>query len=83
MARFDEEALAQRSGWFRAYHGLRGRLLTRLTNRVPALRPLHGWPVPETHTSTVPAQRPGGNFAAAPAPPAAPASLTPTAALPR
>ena len=83
VARFDEEALAQRSGWFRAYYGLRKRLLTRLTNRVPALRPLHGWPVPETHTSTVPAQRPGGNFTVAPAPPAAPAHLTPTAALPR
>ena len=83
VARFDEEALAQRSGWFRAYYGLRKRLLARLTNRMPALRLLHGWPVPETHTSTVPAQRPGGNFTVAPAPPAAPAHLTPTAALPR
>ena len=78
MARFDEQALAQRSPLFRAYYGLRVRLLTQLTNQVPALRPLHGWPVPEAHTSTIRAQRPGGNFGENPAP-AAP-SHTPTAA---
>ena len=71
MARFDEAALARRSPLFRAYHGLRGRLLTKLTDRVPALKPLHGWPVPEPYAETVAAQRPGGNFGEAPAPAAA------------
>ena len=47
---------------FRAYHGLRGRALAWLTGKAPALRPLHGWDVPETSGGTVPAQRPGGNF---------------------
>jgi len=80
VARFDEDALAQRSRWFRAYHGLRLRLLKRLTKRVPALRPLQGWEVPEPATPTT-AQRPGGNFTPAAAP--TPAHLTPaTAALP-
>ena len=82
VARFDEAELARRAGWFRAYHGLRGRLLRRLTDRVPALRPLHGWPVSEPDADAAPAQRPGGNFAvppAAPAPAAAP--LTPSAVL--
>lgn len=62
VARFDEDELAKRSRLFRAYHGIRVRLLKRITDRVPALRPLHGWPVPETHTATIPAHRPGGNF---------------------
>ena len=62
VARFDEEALAKRSRLFRAYHGVRLRLLTQLTNRVPVLKPLHGWPVPEPYPDTIPAQRPGGNF---------------------
>ena len=86
VARFDEVALAQESGWFRAYHGIRGRLLQRLTARVPALRPLQGWPVAEIGADSVAAQRPGGNFEASSAtPPATPAPvLTPTAAaLPR
>ncbi|GAC1599939.1 MAG: hypothetical protein NVS3B25_27260 [Hymenobacter sp.] len=84
VARFDEEDLAQRSAWFRAYHGVRLRLLQRLTNRVPALRPLRGWPVPEPEAAPTAAQRPGGNFATAASPPAPPVShLTPTAALPR
>jgi hypothetical protein len=77
VARFDEVELAKRSRLFRAYHGIRGRLLTRLTKRVPALKPLHGWPVPEPYTETIPAQRPGGNFGQAPAPAAS--SPTPTA----
>ena len=62
VTRYDEKALAARSGWFRTYHGLRGRALAWLTGKAPALRPLHGWDVPETGGGTVPAQRPGGNF---------------------
>ena len=85
VARFDEEELAKRSTLFRAYHGIRVRLLTKLTDRVPALRSLHGWPVPETHTTTIPAHRPGGNFEALPNQPAAaePAVPSTAAALPR
>ncbi|MFD2720428.1 sterol desaturase family protein [Hymenobacter monticola] len=77
VARFSEEELAQRSRLFRAYHGIRGRLLTQLTDRLPALKPLHGWPVPEPYAETIPAQRPGGNFGHSPAPAAS--SQTPTA----
>jgi sterol desaturase/sphingolipid hydroxylase (fatty acid hydroxylase superfamily) len=77
VARFSEEELAKRSRLFRAYHGIRGRLLTHITDRVPALKPLHGWPVPEPYTETIPAQRPGGNFGQTPAPAAS--SPTPTA----
>ena len=62
VTRYDEKALAARSGWFRTYHGLRGRALAWLMGKAPALRPLHGWDVPETGGGTVPAQRPGGNF---------------------
>ena len=85
VARFDEEALAQRSPWFRAYHGLRGRLLTGLTKQVPALTPLHGWPVLEADDDTAKAQRPGGNFEAHPVSTHSPAPLHPptAAALPR
>ena len=59
--RFDEQALAEKSAWFRAYHGLRWRLLHWLGGRVPAARVLQGWEVPEEVAETVPAHRPGGN----------------------
>ena len=43
VLRFDENDLAQRWGWFRRYHGVRGRGLAWLTQRLPWLRPLQGW----------------------------------------
>jgi len=61
VRRYDEAALAAHSGWFRAYHGLRWRLLSWLGERVPAAQVLQGWDVREDAHTTVPAPRPGGN----------------------
>ncbi len=77
--RFDEAALAEQSALFRAYHGLRWRLLGWLGRHVPAARALQGWPVPDGAPETV-ARRPGSNPApAAPVSPATPESSRPVA----
>ena len=68
--RFDEGALAEKSAWFRRYHGVRWRLLGWLGGRVPAAKRLQGWAVPDGAPETV-ARRPGSN--PAPAAPVTPA----------
>ena len=70
VRRFDEAALAEKSAWFRRYHGVRWRLLGWLGRRVPAAQALQGWAVPEGAPETV-ARRPGDN--PAPAAPVTPA----------
>ncbi len=61
VVRFDEKALAEKSAVFRAYHGVRWRVLGWVGERLPAAKVLQGWQVPEEAHETVPAPRPGGN----------------------
>jgi sterol desaturase/sphingolipid hydroxylase (fatty acid hydroxylase superfamily) len=74
VVRFDEAALAEKSAVFRAYHGVRWRVLGWVGERLPAAKVLQGWPVDQGPAETVPAPRPGGNPA-----PAAPVVATATA----
>ncbi|HET9503984.1 MAG TPA: sterol desaturase family protein [Hymenobacter sp.] len=74
VVRFDEAALAEKSAVFRAYHGVRWRVLGWVGEHVPAAKVLQGWPVDQGPAETVPAPRPGGNPA-----PTAPVVATATA----
>jgi sterol desaturase/sphingolipid hydroxylase (fatty acid hydroxylase superfamily) len=61
VVRFDEAALAEKSAVFRAYHGVRWRVLGWVGERLPAAKVLQGWHVDHGPAETVPAPRPGGN----------------------